>query len=128
VLFYADSFIFVDRDQIPARIPLVFTRGFVMSIELEGNQVCEACGCAGEIGFVIKEGDEVADVTIFAESKAALESEIAAYIELAKSVCANVEYNVSEITEESKEASARFKFEVSAEKLIFELKTRSLAR
>ncbi|MBR9788333.1 MAG: DUF406 family protein [Vibrionaceae bacterium] len=99
-----------------------------MSIELEGKQVCEACGCAGEIGFVIKEGDEVADVTIFAESKEALESGLAAYIELAKSVCANVEYNVSEITEESKEASARFKFEVSAEKLIFELKTRTLAR
>ncbi len=99
-----------------------------MSVDLEGNQVCEACGCAGEIGFVIKEGDEVADVTVFADSKVALESEIAAYVELAKSVCANVEYNVSDITEDSKEASARFKFEVSAEKLIFELKTRTLAR
>lgn len=99
-----------------------------MSIELEGNQVCEACGCAGEIGFIIKEGDEVADVTIFADSKAALEAELTAYIELAKSVCANVEYNVSDITEESKEVTARFKFEVSAEKLIFELKTRTLAR
>ncbi|CAE6945088.1 DUF406 family protein [Vibrio alginolyticus] len=99
-----------------------------MSIDLEGNQVCEACGCAGEMGFIIKEGDEVADVTVFADSKAALESEIAAYVELAKSVSANVEYNVSDISEESKEASARFKFEVSAEKLIFELKTRTLAR
>ncbi|TOO84819.1 hypothetical protein CGH27_27575, partial [Vibrio parahaemolyticus] len=44
------------------------------------------------------------------------------------SICAGVEYNVSELTEESKELTARFKFEVSAEKLIFELKTRSLAR
>ncbi len=99
-----------------------------MSVDLEGSQVCEACGCAGEIGFIIREGDEVADVTVFADSKAALESELAAYVELAKSVCANVEYNISDITEDSKEASARFKFEVSAEKLIFELKTRSLAR
>ncbi len=99
-----------------------------MSIDLEGSQVCEACGCAGEMGFVIKEGDEVADVTVFADSKAALESKLAEYVELAKSVCANVEYNVSEITEESKEVSARFQFEVSAEKLIFELKTRTLAR
>lgn len=99
-----------------------------MSIDLESSQVCEACGCAGEMGFIIKEGDEVADVTVFADSKAALESEIAAYVELAKSVSANVEYNVSDISEESKEASARFKFEVSAEKLIFELKTRTLAR
>ncbi|HHF3123014.1 TPA: YfcZ/YiiS family protein [Vibrio diabolicus] len=102
-----------------------------MSVELEKNQVCEACGCAGEIGFIIKEGDEVADVTVFAQTKTELESELQKYIELAKSVCADVEYNVSEvseITEESNQATARFKFEVSAEKLIFELKTRSLAR
>ena len=99
-----------------------------MSVELEQNQVCEACGCAGEMGFIIKEGDDVADVTIFAETKAALEAELAKYIELATQVCADVEYNVSELTEESKELTARFKFEVSAEKLIFELKTRSLAR
>ncbi|MCC8253707.1 YfcZ/YiiS family protein [Vibrio campbellii] len=99
-----------------------------MSVELEQNQVCEACGCAGEMGFIIKEGDDVADVTIFAETKAALEAELAKYIEMATSVCAGVEYNVSELTEESKELTARFKFEVSAEKLIFELKTRSLAR
>lgn len=99
-----------------------------MSVELEENQVCEACGCAGEMGFIIKEGDDVADVTIFAETKATLEAELAKYIELAKQVCAGVEYNVSELTEDSKELTARFKFEVSAEKLIFELKTRSLAR
>ncbi|MGR5206326.1 MULTISPECIES: YfcZ/YiiS family protein [Vibrio] len=99
-----------------------------MSIELEQNQVCEACGCAGEMGFIIKEGDDVADVTIFAESKATLEAELEKYVELAKSVCADVEYNTSELTEESKELTARFKFEVSAEKLIFELKTRSLMR
>ncbi|PIB12924.1 YfcZ/YiiS family protein [Vibrio rotiferianus] len=99
-----------------------------MSVELEENQVCEACGCAGEIGFIIKEGDDVADVTIFAESKAALEAEFAKYLELAKAVCADVEYNTSELNEESKELKARFKFDVSAEKLIFELKTRSLAR
>ena len=53
-----------------------------MSVELEQNQVCEACGCAGEMGFIIKEGDDVADVTIFAETKAALEAELAKYIEM----------------------------------------------
>ncbi|WP_337239758.1 DUF406 family protein, partial [Vibrio cholerae] len=85
-------------------------------------------GCAGEIGFIIKEGDEVADVTVFAQTKTELESELQKYIELAKSVCADVEFNVTEITEESNQATARFIFEVSAENLIFELKTRSLAR
>ncbi|MEF1212510.1 DUF406 family protein, partial [Vibrio alginolyticus] len=50
-----------------------------MSVELEKNQVCEACGCAGEIGFIIKEGDEVADVTVFAQTKTELESELQKY-------------------------------------------------
>ncbi|KGY14091.1 hypothetical protein NM22_01120 [Vibrio tubiashii] len=94
----------------------------------EPEQVCEACGCAGEMGFIIKEGDDVAEVTIFAEGKALLEAELSKYTELAKQVCADVEYEVSPINDDSSELTARFKFKVSAEKLIFELKTRSLAR
>ncbi|MFM2587168.1 YfcZ/YiiS family protein [Vibrio sp. TBV020] len=94
----------------------------------EQEQVCEACGCAGEIGFIIKEGDDVAEVTIYAAGQALLESELAKYIELAKQVCANVKYEVTPIEEASSELTARFQFEVSAEKLIFELKTRSLTR
>ncbi|MEF1289417.1 YfcZ/YiiS family protein [Vibrio sp. M260118] len=94
----------------------------------EPEQVCEACGCAGEMGFIIKEGDDVAEVTIFAEGKALLETELSKYTDLAKQVCADVEYEVSPINDDSSELTARFKFEVSAEKLIFELKTRSLAR
>ncbi|MCG9595490.1 YfcZ/YiiS family protein [Vibrio sp. Isolate25] len=99
-----------------------------MSTELEQADVCEACGCAGEMGFIIKEGDDVAEVTIFSEGKALLEAELNKYIELAKQVSENVEYEVTAIEETSKELTARFKFEVSAEKLIFELKTRSLTR
>lgn len=94
----------------------------------EQQDVCEACGCAGEMGFIIKEGDDVAEVTIYANGKALLEAELAKYVELAKQVSANSEYETSSITEDSNELTARFKFEVSAEKLIFELKTRSLAR
>ena len=89
-----------------------------MSVELEADQVCEACGCAGEMGFIIKEGDDVADVTIFAETKAALEAELAKYIELAKQVCAGVEYNVSELTEDSK-ASIQLAFLISDEPIYF---------
>ncbi|NUW69584.1 YfcZ/YiiS family protein [Vibrio coralliilyticus] len=99
-----------------------------MSTEREQADVCEACGCAGEMGFIIKEGDDVAEVTIFAQGKALLEAELNKYIDLAKQVCEGVEYEMSSIEEDSRELTARFKFEVSAEKLIFELKTRSLAR
>ncbi|HAS63192.1 MAG TPA: hypothetical protein DCS35_11860 [Vibrio sp.] len=98
-----------------------------MSIETEA-QVCEACGCAGEMGFIIKEGDDVSEVTIFAPSKQLIEAELAKYVELAKQVCAGVEYEATELTDDTTELTVRFKFEVSAEKLIFELKTRSLSR
>ncbi|MGL6258747.1 YfcZ/YiiS family protein [Vibrio sp. WXL103] len=91
-------------------------------------QVCEACGCAGEMGFIIKEGDDVAEVSIFAPSEAALEAELAKYVELAKQVNENVKFESALAEGSSTELSARFQFEVSAEKLIFELKTRALSR
>jgi uncharacterized protein YfcZ (UPF0381/DUF406 family) len=90
--------------------------------------VCEACGCAGEIGFIIKEGDEVAEVTVIANDQALQDAELAKYIAMAKQVCANVEYEVTPREANATELHAKFKFEVSAEKLIFELKSRSLAR
>lgn len=100
-----------------------------MSIEKDVDiQVCEACGCAGEIGFIIKEGDEVAEVMVMALNKAQLEAEFEKYLALAKQVSDNVEFEVSPLDDNSTELHARFKFEVSAEKLIFELKSRSLAR
>ncbi|CAH8189519.1 MULTISPECIES: YfcZ/YiiS family protein [Vibrio] len=100
-----------------------------MSIENDVDiQVCEACGCAGEIGFIIKEGDEVAEVMVMAPNKIQLEAEFEKYLALAQQVSSNVEYEASPIEENSTELHARFKFEVSAEKLIFELKSRSLAR
>ncbi|PJC87354.1 hypothetical protein CSW98_05500 [Vibrio sp. HA2012] len=88
--------------------------------------VCEACGCSAEVGFIIKEGDEVAEVSLFGEEKSQLETKFQDYITLAKQVNANVEYDVTPMADDAKELHARFKFEVSAEKLIFELKTRSL--
>lgn len=92
------------------------------------NEVCEACGCAGEVGYIIKEGDETAEVIIKANTKAQFEGVLAQYVELAKQVNANVTYEVDPITDSTKELHARFKFDVSAEKIIFELKSRSLAR
>lgn len=99
-----------------------------MSNECVENEVCEACGCAAEMGFIIKEGDEFAEVTIMAPSGELLEAELAKYVALAKEVSNEVQFEHSEIQADSTQLSARFKFEVSAEKLIFELKTRSLAR
>ncbi|WP_284191763.1 YfcZ/YiiS family protein [Vibrio zhanjiangensis] len=99
-----------------------------MSTKQENTEVCEACGCAGEMGFIIKEGDDVAEVIIHAENRTLLEAELEKYVELAYQVSKDVEYHVSDITEGSTQLTAKFKFGVSAEKLIFELKTRSLTR
>lgn len=96
-------------------------------IQQEESQLCEACGCSAEVGFIIKEGDEVAEVSLFAESKQQLEQAFEQYVSLAKSVNSDVQFEVSALTEESKELHARFRFEVSAEKLIFELKSRSIS-
>ncbi|MDG3085599.1 YfcZ/YiiS family protein [Vibrio hannami] len=92
------------------------------------TELCEACGVSAEMGFIIKEDDDVAEVSLFGDSKAALEAEFKNYEALAKQVNANAEIEVAPLSEDAKELHARIKFEVSAEKLIFELKTRSLAR
>ncbi|MCE0495334.1 YfcZ/YiiS family protein [Vibrio salinus] len=92
------------------------------------NDVCEACGCAGEMGYVIKEGDDVAEVTITGKDKAALEQEFERYLSLAKQVNPAVQFEKSPVNDDATELTANFTFEVSAEKLIFELKSRSLAR
>ncbi|WP_070967084.1 YfcZ/YiiS family protein [Vibrio sonorensis] len=99
-----------------------------MSVKAEDNQVCEACGCAGEMGFIIKEGDDVAEVSLYGPNKDTLLAELDKYLTLAKEVCKNVEHEVTPVDDNSTELTARFKFEVSAEKLIFELKSRSIAR
>jgi uncharacterized protein YfcZ (UPF0381/DUF406 family) len=92
------------------------------------DELCEACGVSAEMGFIIKEGDDVAEVSLFGESKAQLEAEFAKYSTLAKEVSEDAQIEVSAMAEDAKELHARIKFDVSAEKLIFELKTRSLAR
>ncbi|PKF49841.1 DUF406 family protein [Enterovibrio nigricans] len=95
----------------------------------EENQVCEACGVTAEMGFVIGEGDEVAEVSIFAADKESAIAEFKNYLALAKQVNENVEHDLNESAEFSVDPlTVRLKFECSAEKLIFELRSRSLAK
>lgn len=92
------------------------------------HQACEACGVSAEMGFIIKENDDVAEVQIFANGKTALLAELNNYLALAKEVNANFKHETNEITEDSQELTARIEFECSAEKLIFELRSRSIAK
>ncbi|MEJ2764759.1 YfcZ/YiiS family protein [Photobacterium sp. MCCC 1A19761] len=91
-------------------------------------QPCDACGVSAEMGFIIKEGDDVAEVEITGQGKAILEAELQRYLALAAEVNANYQYEVTPIEDDSESLHARLRFECSAEKLIFELKSRSLAR
>ncbi|MDV7103437.1 YfcZ/YiiS family protein [Vibrio sp. TH_r3] len=90
------------------------------------NELCEACGVTAEVGFIIAEGDEVAEVSVFGDSKQNIQTEFEKYLALAKQVCENVIYETTPIDDQTTELHAKFKFEVSAEKLIFELKSRSI--
>ena len=99
-----------------------------MSNEDLDYQPCDACGVSAEMGFIIKEGDDVAEVHVYANGKSALEAELNNYLSLAKEVNANFKHEVTPVTDDSQELTARIQFECSAEKLIFELKSRSLTR
>lgn len=92
------------------------------------EEVCEACGCAGEVGYIINEGDENASVSVFASDKATLQQEFEKYVSLAKEVNENVTYEIDPTSNNETELHANFTFEVSAEKIIFELRSRSLVR
>ena len=63
----------------------------MMNKTTEKAEVCEACGCAGEMGFIIKEGDDIAEVVIHAEHKKALETELEKYVALAFEVSKEVQ-------------------------------------
>ena len=99
-----------------------------MSNELDIHDTCLTCGATTEIGFIIHADDDVAEVEITANGQATLEREFQAYLTLAKQVNANVQYEITPLNADSQQLTARLKFECSAEKLIFELKSRSLAK
>ncbi|WP_086984321.1 DUF406 family protein [Vibrio aphrogenes] len=96
--------------------------------EVAENQVCEACGCSAEMGFIIKEGDDVAEVTIFAQGKEVLLSQLNPYLQLAERVNPAYKHEIEDIADDATQLTARIQFECSAEKLIFELQSRSLNR
>lgn len=93
------------------------------------NQICEACGVSAEMGYMINEGDDVALVEIVATNKELALSEFDRYLKLAKQVNENVTHNLNREEEFAiNPLIVKLKFECSAEKLIFELKSRSLVR
>lgn len=90
------------------------------------NEICETCcSMAGEIGFVIKQGDEVSDITISGDAYQDMKARLQEYMIIAQDVNKNV--ILEEVFDDkTNQLNARICFEASAEKIIFELKTRHL--
>lgn len=89
------------------------------------DSICESCGNVGEIGYIISEGDEVATILISGADYQSMTDKLREYLDIAQSINKSVSYE-KVFDEQAMTLSARLIFEVSAEKLIFELKTRHL--
>ena len=100
-----------------------------MSVDekVELNETCDSCGCFAEIGTIIGEGDDVMELVIEAAAEADARAKLAAYEALAKQVTAEAVID-SELTQGADGVilKARLQFTCTAEKLIFELRARSI--
>lgn len=100
-----------------------------MSVDekVELNETCDSCGCFAEIGTIIGEGDDLMELVIEAAAEADARAKLAAYEALAKQVTAEAQVS-SELTQGANGVllKARLQFTCTAEKLIFEMRARSI--
>ena len=98
-----------------------------MSVDekVELNETCDSCGCFAEIGTIIGEGDDVMELVIEAAAEADAREKFAAYEALAKQVTAKSSSELSR-GPDGVILKARLQFTCTAEKLIFEMRARSL--
>ncbi|OOE99362.1 DUF406 family protein [Salinivibrio sp. IB643] len=90
------------------------------------TDACDACGVSAEIGYIISEGDDIAEVTIQANSPEAIAARFEQYLDLAKSINPAVKHDFDSQHIKNDALTIKMQFECSAEKLIFELRSRSL--
>lgn len=98
-----------------------------MSVEDKVQETCDSCGCFAEIGTIIGEGDDVMELVIEAAVEADARAKLAAYEALAKQVTAEASIS-SELSQGANGVilKARLQFTCTAEKLIFEMRARSI--
>lgn len=97
------------------------------SINKNGDQYveCTECGAQAEIGTVIKGGDEVFKGSIESEDKDKTQEIYQKCLSLAKSI--SEELIVDEQTEnDGKKINYLFKFSCTVEKMIYEMRVRSI--
>ena len=100
-----------------------------MSVDekVEVTETCDSCGCFAEIGTIIGEGDDVMELVIEAAEETDARAKLAAYEALARQVTAEAKSS-SELSQGAHGVilKARLQFTCTAEKLIFEMRARSL--
>lgn len=98
-----------------------------MSVKEQVQDSCDSCGSMAEIGTIIGEGDELMELVIEAATEADARAKLAAYEALARQVTAEAECS-SELSQGANGVilKVRLQFTCTAEKLIFEMRARSL--
>ncbi len=98
-----------------------------MAEEQRMQETCEACGCVAEVGTIIGEGDEILHFTVAAANEADAKARVAPFEALAKEICGEVKVaTVSRNVGETVELDVSLQFTCTAEKLIFEMRSRAL--
>ncbi len=97
------------------------------SINQKGDQYveCTECGATAEIGTVIKTGDDVYQGTIDTDNKTKTKDIYNKCLDLAKSISDELEFNFSSENDE-KTIRYTFKFTCTVEKMIYEMRVRSI--
>lgn len=98
-----------------------------MSVKEQVHETCDSCGSMAEIGTIIGEGDDLMELVIEAPTEADARAKLAAYEALARQVTAEASCS-SELSQGNGGVilKARLQFTCTAEKLIFEMRARSL--
>lgn len=91
------------------------------------EEVCEACGCLAEVGTIIREGDDTVVVPVEGDNEADARARQARYLEVAKMACPDVKMS-EELIQQSSGVVLQtvFQFTCTAEKMIFEMRARSV--
>lgn len=91
------------------------------------DEVCEACGVIAEVGTIIHEGDDVVVIPVEGDNETDAAERQARYVAVAKEVCPDVQVS-SELqqVEDGVVLNTTLQFTCTAEKMIFEMRARSV--
>ncbi|WP_316672119.1 YfcZ/YiiS family protein [uncultured Tolumonas sp.] len=91
------------------------------------EEVCEACGCLAEVGTIIHEGDDVVVIPVEGDDEADARARQARYIDVAKQACADVLVSSElQTVADGVVLHTTLQFTCTAEKMIFEMRARSV--